>query len=591
MNLPVFLNKTDTLTANLSHEDLEGFIHEMARTLPEGRRDDFLGTLESFAGQGAPREAKKGDGYESLRADVEAAMERLDEIHEGERCLDSEYNVEWDEWYNDDVDEFLFSDSEGVLADIDEAIELVHRCIDMETYKEGYELAETLSLLEVMVEGVYVECAGDSLHMEELNEHDLLSCNFKTMVKECLYVTYMGNDLADRPEEMFRMMDNFRCYDISLENILQMGNDDLPEFDEFLAGWISYLGEMKGCHARDFLKEAQAMLPDEDAKLENARKYVGKHPALFEQMLRAKLGSGENEKMLQIGREALDKIPYTYTVRGEIALLTAEYACKLQDKAAMEDCWLEAFHSNSTVVGYLRIRMRTENWAKYKDDVRAIYERLHEESKEKSEHGYAVYDRNKQRENHLQERNYLAILFFEEQFGKVMEIGMKEKNALGCSSTFMKQGMALFLLLLYNAHDAGELPAGLKTMLSRAFDACTFKAEEYFRGTGVPNKAGDYDVFWKVFCRWKENVQITEEQKNEWLDKIDEWVELRVRGIMDGSKRNYYGECASYIAALGEVQESVGVFWAKERIMERYKNEYSRRRAFHQELRGYGMKK
>lgn len=370
-----------------------------------------------------------------------------------------------------------------------------------------------------------------------------------------------------------------------------MGNGDLPEFDEFLAGWISYLGEMKGCHAGELLREAQAMLRDEDVGLENARKYVGNHPALFEQMLRAKLDSGENEKMLEIGREALDKIPYSYTVRSEIALLTAEYACKLQDKAAMETCWLEAFRSNSTVVNYFRIRTRAENWAKYKDDVKAIYERTYEESKEKSGRGYAVHDMNKQRAKHLQEQDYLAILFFEEQFGKVIEIGMKEKNALGWSSTFMKQGMALFLLLLYNARDDGELSAGLRAMLRWAFDACKFKAEEYFRGTGVPNNTGDYDVFWKLFCKWKENVQISEDQKNEWLDKIDKWVELRVKGIMDGSKRNYYGECASYIAALGEVQDSVGVFCAKERIMERYKNEYSRRRAFHQELRGYGMKK
>lgn len=365
----------------------------------------------------------------------------------------------------------------------------------------------------------------------------------------------------------------------------------MPEFDEFLAGWISYLGEMKGCHAGELLRGAQAMLRDEDVGLENARKYVGNHPALFGQMLRAKLDSGENEKMLEIGREALDKIPYSYTVRSEIALLTAEYACKLQDKAAMETCWLEAFRSNSTVVNYFRIRTRAENWAKYKDDVKAIYERTYEESKEKSGRGYAVHDMNKQRAKHLQEQDYLAILFFEEQFGKVIEIGMKEKNALGWSPTFMKQGMALFLLLLYNARDDGELSAGLRAMLRWAFDACKFKAEEYFRGTGVQNNTGDYDVFWKLFCKWKENVQISEDQKNEWLDKIDKWVELRVKGIMDGSKRNYYGECASYIAALGEVQDSVGVFCAKERIMERYKNEYSRRRAFHQELRGYGMKK
>ncbi len=84
-------------------------------------------------------------------------------------------------------------------------------------------------------------------------------------------------------------------------------------------------------------------------------------------------------------------------------------------------------------------------------------------------------------------------------------------------------------------------------------------------------------------------MQVSEGQRNEWLGMIDEWIERRVAGIMANNRRKYYGECASYIAALGEVQESAGDKGAKARIMERYRNEYYRRWAFHQELAGYGM--
>ena len=57
------------------------------------------------------------------------------------------------------------------------------------------------------------------------------------------------------------------------------------------------------------------------------------------------------------------------------------------------------------------------------------------------------------------------------------------------------------------------------------------------------------------------------------------------------NKRKYYGECAKYIAAFGEVNESLGRTGVKAQIMERYKVEYSRRRAFHDELRSFGMRK
>lgn len=594
MNLPLFLNKVDVLTSQLSHTDLEEYIHEMARTLPEARRDDFLSALEGLDVQAAPRKTGKDAGYGDLLADIEVIKGKLNEINEGERCLDSEYNEEWDDWYNSDADEVLFSDSEGVLDDINAAAGLVHRCIDAEAYKEGCELAEILAFLEVMAEGDYNDFDGTPLGMRELDEYGLLSYDFKTLEKECVYLAYMGNTLEDRPEEIFFMVNNFQCYDVSLENILQTGKEELPEFDEFLKRWIAYLGAAKGRHAGELLREAQAMLQDEDEQIENARKYVENHPSLYKQLLEMKLESGkaaeigENEKMFGIGREALDKIPRSRVVRSQIALLTAEYACKLQDKAAMEDCWLEAFRSNSTVVNYLRIRMRTENWGKYEGDVKAIYEQAYEESEKRSGRGSVIYDMNGQGENDLHKPAYLTILFFEGQFDRMIEIGMKEKEALGWSSTFMKQGLALLLLLLY---DGKKLQAGTRAMSHWALDACEFKAGEYFKRTGAQDKEENYDVFWKLFCRWKENIQVSEVQRKEWLDKIDKWIELRVSGIMNKNRRNYYGECASYIAALGEVQESLGTPGAKARIMEKYKCEYSRRSAFHQELRGYGMKK
>lgn len=588
MNLPLFLNEVDVLASELSHEELSGFIHEMARTLPEGRREHFLSTLKSFGERGASQKQEKDDGYNALRADVEAIKKKLSEINDGERCLDSEYNIEWDEWYNDDVDEVLFMDHEGVLDDINEAMELIHRCVDMEVYQEGGELAEMLSVLEVEVNGDYNDFDGVPLYLHSLAEKRRLSCDFEKMARECLYLTYMGNELADRPDKIYRMMENFGCHDTSLEHILQTGNEELPQFDEFLARWIRYLGERKSRDAGRLLCEAQTMLQDEDAQIENARKYVANHPLLYKQLLEMKLDSGENEKMLAIGMEALEKIPRSYVIRSEIALLAAEFACKLQNKTALETCWLEAFRSDSTVTNYLRIRLRAENWTKYKDAVEAIYEQAYKETEEKRKHENIVYDLDKQRENCLYKNEYCILLFLEERFDKVFQIGMNEEDSLGWSSTFMKQGLALFLLLLYNGED---LPAGLGAMLSMVSFDCRFKVDEYLKGTNVQDGADDKDMLWKLFCQWKRDVQVSDEQREAWLNKIEKWIALRVEGIMNGNHRDYYGECASYIAAFGEVQESMGRVGAKARIMEKYKNEYSRRRAFHQELRKYGMGK
>jgi len=116
--------------------------------------------------------------------------------------------------------------------------------------------------------------------------------------------------------------------------------------------------------------------------------------------------------------------------------------------------------------------------------------------------------------------------------------------------------------------------------------------------TSFAEEADDYEdttdekaLFSDILKNWKKEVCLSGNDSALWMERIDHWIEWRVEGIMNANKRNYYGECASFIAALGEVQESRGVTKGKELIMERYRAAYSRRRAFRDELCLYGMKR
>ena len=223
---------------------------------------------------------------------------------------------------------------------------------------------------------------------------------------------------------------------------------------------------------------------------------------------------------------------------------------------------------------------------RYKAEVESIYEDIYKKTAGVSKN-YSYTERRCE-VNTLQKNEYCVMLFFDGQFDKVLNTGMNEKNALGWSYTFMKQGLALFLLLLLEGE---KMSAGLNTMLEMGISACNFDAAEYAKGTEETLDGNSREVFWKLFCLWKNSVQLSERERREWMDRIDKWIAFRVEGIMENNRRNYYGECAAWIAAFGEVQESMGVVAAKDRIMEQYKSKYSRRRAFHQALRGYGMRK
>ena len=178
-------------------------------------------------------------------------------------------------------------------------------------------------------------------------------------------------------------------------------------------------------------------------------------------------------------------------------------------------------------------------------------------------------------------------MFFDERFEEMQNRFMATREGVGWSSTFMKEGMALLLMLLNKGAARGQ---GMKAMASKAEDGCSFDRAEYCMGMGACEAADTENLFEDCFEQWKENVTVNEFQCDAWIKRLERWIESRVSAIMEANRRNYYGECAAYIAAYGEMLQSRGTANAKESVMQRYRKEYSRRRAFHEELRVYGMK-
>lgn len=582
VRLPQFLSEVDSLTVNMSLRELQVFVHEIARTWSEEGRQSFIELLKKYSGKDLSEcESEKKNDYENAVKEIKHIIEILAEINDGDRVLDSEYNEEWDDWYNSDADEILFSDPNGLINDIDLAIRYVHYCVDMQMYKEGCELAEILSMLEVSAEGDYNDFDGSPLGVCNLNEYNLLGSDYDTFVKECLYLIYMGNSPDNRAEELFLIMENLGNPNVTLENIMQMGDGDLPDFDEFLGTWMQYLGKQGGRYAERFLKEAQSMIKDDNILLENARKYVKEYPSLYKQLLESKLNTTENEKMFLVGMEALESIPTFCIVRSDIALLTAEYAVRMGKQKDVSKCWMEAFRSNSTVMNYWRIRLLSNNWQEYRDEVQTIYESLYQDASDRNK-SY-TYDRS----NGISLHEYCTLLVYDGQFEKMRKVGMNTSKGIGWSSTYMKQGLAFVLLKLYNG---SSLPIGMQSMQMKVSSASGIRAERFYCGTGKNMVKTDAELYSTILSIWKNDTKISDGDIQTWIKRIDKLIAVRVAGIMENNRRNYYGECASYIAAFGEVQESLGVTNAKAIIMEKYKKEYPRRSSFHKELRAYGMR-
>ena len=62
---------------------------------------------------------------------------------------------------------------------------------------------------------------------------------------------------------------------------MQHGEEDLPEFEEFLPPWITYLDDKTGHDADRLILEAVDLLNDLSLEIQCAEKYAAVHPGLY----------------------------------------------------------------------------------------------------------------------------------------------------------------------------------------------------------------------------------------------------------------------------------------------------------------------
>lgn len=85
-----------------------------------------------------------------------------------------------------------------------------------------------------------------------------------------------------------------------------------------------------------------------------------------------------------------------------------------------------------------------------------------------------------------------------------------------------------------------------------------FSAKEYRKGTCGVEEIGENGLFCQLLLQWKVMAQMASDIRCYAIKRIIALQIKRTAEIMDANRRNYYGECAAYIVALGETWESMG---------------------------------
>lgn len=583
MNLTNFLKQTDTITAQYSTEQLISFIHDIGRVIPEHCREDFLKRLKAIGGKTEKESAKDAENESGFNEMYKRVKNNLEKIDSQTVAINSILNEEYDDWYDDSDEEFYYQDDSGISDMLAGACNFVHICMDMERYKEGFEIGNRMFSMKILCLSEY---GDEELSLGDMVYHELLHCDLMQVFLDTAYCAYHAVPLKKRPEVLYAVIVNANKNEIMLETIMQHGDEELPEFQEFLTLWIAYLGTKTGRDADRLILEAVGLLNDFSAAVQYAEKYVAVHPGLYLNILENEKYADAND-MVSMGMEAVKIIPKKYIIRSRAALRTAEYIIETNaNLSLLEKCYFAAYESDTSALNYLRVLLNGYEAKEKREELQKVFAML---SVYKGRNSYDIFGRDglySEREENKPDSNTILLLrFLDGQFAEVLTKGLNRSEALGWSGTFMKQGIALYLLYLYEGRWTDK---GITAMAGIVKSAVSFSVEEYRKGTNGSNCTNENDLFYEIFIKWKSMVKMEPDIRMCAINRISNLLEKRVEAIMNANRRNYYGECAAYIAALGEVQESLGEIGAKQRLMTSYKDKYFRRNAFRGEMRNYG---
>lgn len=564
----------------LSREELQNVILRMQEMLSEEQKQSL---------QEIMRKCTKPDVDETSRPEqsrmsqelVEEKMRQIqkwqEKIDEGEIYLNTEEYEDYSSgyWDADWITEYY--DNQGVGDKIMYMIRFAEDCVDDMRYQEANEIYEWLWEMSVFTDNEF----GDPVDIEVLEDNNLIHTDMKRLALLTLYADYQGLPPEKRAEDMYLYFSFNAFFKIHMEEIFHVGKEKLKDTERFWKDWIELLKSKNGDMEARLLKEAVLYCKGIEGLLEMAEENASIHPSLYLAVMDEYEKEHFYQKVEEVGKNALDNIDVDLTIRGEIALKTAYVSSHLMhEEEMMQFCW-ECFCSDSTVKNYLRL-FGTEEMAK-RYGIRGK-EVLINRIKGNQENNWRNSELHR---NVIDDYEYYRLIFYTGNFEKVKNKSKNPKGSLGWSSSFIRSGIRLFLIYLYEKTLPSKAAASIAAYIGFS-DTKDGESRMYFENK-ILEECHKHKVseFWNYFQRWKRHFPMGEEERKRYLSWAEEIVCSRADAIVSGQHRNHYGEVAGLLAIVGEIKESMGMSGAKSEIFVQYKNRFPRHSSFQKEMKYY----
>ncbi len=564
----------------LSREALQGIIWKIQEFLSEEQKKRLREIVREYTYSdetSRPQSMQERMSQELVDEKMRQIEEWKQQIEEGELYLDTEEYEDYSSGYWDADWVTDYYDNHGVGDKIMSMIRFAKDCVDDRKYQEANEIYDWLWEMSVFTDSEY----SDPVDLEIMAENDLIHTDLKQLALLTLYADYQVLPPEKRAEDLYLYFVYGTFHDLHMEEMFSVGRENLKDTERFWKDWIDLLKNKSGDVEAKFLKEAVLYHEGIEGLAKLADENADTHPSLYLAVMDEYEKGHRYDEIEETGIRALGILDDTLIIRGKIALRAAVSSSHLQHKEEMmKFCW-ECFRSDSNVENYLRLFGTDEMANKYGMRGQEVVQNTNKGSAE-----YA-WKNTELRRNIIGDYEYYRLCFYTGDFETVKAVSKNPKGSLGWSSSFIQDGIRLFLLYLYEKPLPSKAAAGIAAYVGFTDTKEEKNLMEFEREILEESREHKVSEFWNYFQRWKRYFPMDENEKKRYLSWAEKIVYGRADAIVSGQHRNHYGQVAILLAMVGEIKESMGDIGARRIIYADYKRKFPRHSSFQREMKDY----
>lgn len=550
MDYKTYISAVEKQLSQMTEEQKTDWIYAQARTVEENQRKKFLDILSG----------KEKTYTELMPGEI---LEWCHQIDGGEIYFEAEEYEYYEEGDWDSDWRIEYHDIFGISSFLKKAIDTCNQLLWQKEYDSAFQLLDRICRLEF-----HTDCEDDGLSeydegltIEELVAEGLFSIDFKKLSLCLLYACYQTNTGQDRLEKLYEYLRWKQCSTIVLTDVFAYGPEKIADERKFMEKWRTFLMDTSGDRAAELLVDACIYLGGDEYLLRTAEENVKKHPYLYKVCCERRYQCRDYAACIAIAEAAVKQIDVNKVIRADISDIAIQAAKEMGNQNAGH-FYQDAFYSNPNSWHLLRL-YKLENKIVIAEALKRVQNLevlpFSGNTGSAEEKEAAIYDRNQK----------ILYRFLLGDYNDILKKCHKNASYLGWSSDL--KGIIVPLLLLYLKKDEEQKTCAERNLIEQIKYRIQFESTE--------NESFD-----EYLTIWRNSCNMPEAEKEMYIQWLRREIDKRTEHVVGGGYRKSYYKAAELIVLLGAILEERGEAGGMCKLVDYYKKQNSRKRAFRDEI-------